>query len=73
MRAKDPAIGMGFVNDNVFEVGEEVAPVGMMRQDARMEHIRLDKTIWAFLRIAGGVIRYLHRRLQRFVMCVVVE
>ncbi len=39
MRAEDPAIGVGFVNDDEFQVREEVAPVGVMRQDSRVEHV----------------------------------
>src|SRR6185369_10781783 len=39
MRAEDPAIGMGFINDDELQVGEEVVPVGMMRQDAGVQHI----------------------------------
>src|ERR1041384_5888326 len=39
MRTEDATIGMRFVNDHKAQTGEEIAPVGVMRQDACMEHI----------------------------------
>ena len=39
MRAEDSAVGVGFVDDNEFEVGKKIAPVGVMRQDTRVQHV----------------------------------
>ena len=39
MRTKNASVGMRLVDDDVFQVGEEVAPVGMMREDARVKHV----------------------------------
>ena len=41
MGTKHAPIGMGFIDDNETQVGEEVAPVGVMRQDPGMEHVRI--------------------------------
>src|SRR5262245_56514612 len=39
--AKDAAVGMQFVNDNKFEVFEQLRPLGVMRKDALVEHVRI--------------------------------
>ena len=39
MRAEDSAIGVGFVNDDEFQVAEKVAPVGVMRENPCVKHI----------------------------------
>ncbi len=39
VRAKDTTISVRFVDDDVFQVGEEIGPVGVMRQDAGVEHV----------------------------------
>ena len=36
---EDAAIGMNFVNDDIFQVFKELDPFGMMRQYAGVQHI----------------------------------
>ena len=66
MRAEDSAIGVGFVNDDEFQVAEKVTPVGVMRQNARVEHVGIaqdDAGVFA----NGGAVRIggcRHRKWQ---------
>ena len=39
MRTENAAVGVQFVNDDEFQVAKEFVPVGVMRQDARVEHV----------------------------------
>ena len=39
VRAEDSSIGMSLINDDELQVREELQPVGVMRQDARVQHI----------------------------------
>jgi len=39
--AKDPTVGVKLVDDDVPQVLKELDPLGMVRKDARMEHIRI--------------------------------
>ena len=39
MRAEDAAIGVSFINDDEAQIGEEIAPVGVMRQNPRVKHV----------------------------------
>src|SRR5215216_320731 len=41
MRAEYATIRVRFVNDDELEIGEEIHPVGVMRQDACMDHVRV--------------------------------
>ena len=41
VRAKDAAVGMGLVDDHIFQAAEEIEPVGVMRQDPGVQHIRV--------------------------------
>lgn len=54
---------MGFVDDDEFEIGEEFSPIGVVRQDARMQHVGiLQHDAGGFA--DGGAMRsgYRHRR-----------
>ena len=55
MRAKDTAIGVGFIDDDKAQVGEEVAPVGVMRQDARVKHVGIGQNDARILADGGAV------------------
>ncbi len=39
VRTEDAAIGMQLVDDNVFEVHKKLLPFGVVRQNARMQHV----------------------------------
>src|SRR6185369_12421145 len=41
MGAKHAPVGMSLIDDNETQVCKEVAPVGVMRQNAGVEHIRV--------------------------------
>ena len=57
VRAEHAAVGVQFVNHDEFQITEEFVPVGVMRQDARVEHVGIgeeDAGGLADLRAAGG-------------------
>src|SRR5262245_61756 len=41
MTSEHPAVGMQFVNDDVPQILEQLGPARMMRQDPRMQHVRI--------------------------------
>ena len=41
VRAKHAAVGMNFVNDDIAQVFEQLDPLGMVGQDAGMQHVRI--------------------------------
>ena len=41
MAAKDAPVGMKLVDDHVPQVLEQLRPPGMVRQDARVQHVRV--------------------------------
>ncbi len=43
MRTEHAAVRMRLINDNIFQIGKKISPIGMMRQNPRMEHIGVGK------------------------------
>ena len=41
VRPKDAAVGVDFVDDDVAQVLKELDPLGVVRQDAGVEHVRV--------------------------------
>ena len=41
MAAEDAAVGVQLVDDDVFEVFEELHPLGVVGQDGGVEHVRV--------------------------------
>ena len=39
MRAEHATIGVGFINDDEAQIGQEIQPVRVMRQDPGVKHI----------------------------------
>src|SRR2546430_12747032 len=55
MAAEDAAVGVQFIQDNVAKVFEEARPARVMRQNSRVQHVRIGEDDVAFF--ANGTAR----------------
>jgi hypothetical protein len=56
MRAEDAAIGVGLIDDHVAQAAEELIPVGVVRQDAGMQHVWVGQYDAGILADGGAVL-----------------
>ena len=60
MTPKDPSVGVEFVDDDEAQVLEELRPAGVVREDPRVEHVRVGHDYVTVIadsasRVRGGV------------------
>ena len=52
MAAEDAAIGVELVEDDVTQIFENARPFGVVRQDAGVQHVWIERMMWPRSRMA---------------------